>query len=107
MGEIAEMMLNGTLCEACGEYIQQSEAQGYPRYCSKRCANSRGVEFFKEEDEDDEDQPLSFKELKTEIKINIEMLEDNANDLKKFNSHKSNTLKDLVKNLNIFLEGLN
>ena len=31
MGEIAEMHLDGTLCERCGEYI--GEACGYPRLC--------------------------------------------------------------------------
>lgn len=31
MGEIAEMMLDGTLCERCGCFI--GEAVGYPREC--------------------------------------------------------------------------
>lgn len=31
MGEIAEMHLDGTLCERCGEYL--GHAVGYPRYC--------------------------------------------------------------------------
>lgn len=41
MGEIAEMMLDGTLCECCGAFIGASV--GYPRYCSTKCANDRGV----------------------------------------------------------------
>lgn len=32
MGEIAEMMIDGILCEQCGEYI--GGAVGYPRTCS-------------------------------------------------------------------------
>ena len=32
MGEIADMMLDGTLCQGCGGYI--GEAVDYPRYCS-------------------------------------------------------------------------
>lgn len=32
MGEIAEMMLDGTLCEGCGVYLP-GEAQGIPRRC--------------------------------------------------------------------------
>ena len=32
MGEIAEMHLDGTLCERCGVYLGQPV--GYPRYCS-------------------------------------------------------------------------
>ena len=31
MGEIAEMHLDGTLCECCGEYL--GKAVGYPRRC--------------------------------------------------------------------------
>jgi hypothetical protein len=35
MGEHAEMMLDGTCCEACGEFI--GNPIGYPRYCCKAC----------------------------------------------------------------------
>lgn len=42
MGEIAEMMLDGTLCEACGCYID-GEGDGIPRYCSPQCAAGRGA----------------------------------------------------------------
>lgn len=31
MGEIADMMIDGTLCEWCGCYV--GEATGYPRKC--------------------------------------------------------------------------
>jgi hypothetical protein len=41
MGEIAEAMLDGTMCECCGEYIG-SDA-GYPQYCSDQCAHNRGI----------------------------------------------------------------
>ncbi len=34
MGEIADMMLDGTLCEECGGFI--GDAVGYPRKC-KAC----------------------------------------------------------------------
>lgn len=40
MGEIADMMLDGTLCEGCGVYI--GEGDGFPQYCSKDCADDRG-----------------------------------------------------------------
>ncbi len=33
MGEIADMMLDGTLCECCGVYIDYGDADGFPRYC--------------------------------------------------------------------------
>lgn len=33
MGEAAEMMLDGILCEGCGEWMGDDEAPGYPRRC--------------------------------------------------------------------------
>ena len=42
MGDIAEAMLDGTLCEACGSYIDD-DASGYPRYCCDACARDRGA----------------------------------------------------------------
>lgn len=33
MGEIAEMMLEGILCQECGGFIDDHEADGYPRSC--------------------------------------------------------------------------
>lgn len=43
MGEIAEMMLDGTLCEGCGEYI--GDGSGFPGYCSDACARGRGMTY--------------------------------------------------------------
>lgn len=34
MGEIAEMMLDGTLCELCGAYLD-TEGDGVPRKCNQ------------------------------------------------------------------------
>lgn len=34
MGEIANMMLEGTLCAGCGEYLEQGWGDGFPRYCA-------------------------------------------------------------------------
>ncbi len=42
MGEVADMMLNGTLCEMCGTYLHQSPP-GHPCYCSNQCAKDRGA----------------------------------------------------------------
>lgn len=44
MGEIAEMMLDGTLCEGCGDFI--GEGTGIPGYCSEECARDRGATWF-------------------------------------------------------------
>lgn len=35
MGEIADMMLDGTMCQGCGEWLNDGEdGPGYPGYCS-------------------------------------------------------------------------
>lgn len=47
MGEIAEMMIDGTLCERCGEYI--GGPVGYPSYCSG-CEGDIRKEQEKEDD---------------------------------------------------------
>lgn len=36
MGDIAERVLEGILCEGCGIYIDDGEEPGYPRKC-KSC----------------------------------------------------------------------
>lgn len=40
MGEIAEMMMDGALCEGCGVFLN-AVAPGYPCYCSKQCRADR------------------------------------------------------------------
>lgn len=45
MGEIADAMLDGTLCVACGAYIE-GEGDGIPRYCSPQCAMDQGAEYY-------------------------------------------------------------
>lgn len=42
MGEIAEMMLNGEMCEQCGVFLS-GEATGIPMYCSNDCAKDVGI----------------------------------------------------------------
>jgi hypothetical protein len=43
MGEYAEMMIDGTLCECCGTYMDDGAGQGFARYCSDQCARDRGA----------------------------------------------------------------
>ncbi len=43
MGEIADMMLEGEMCEGCGEFLDNDEVPGFPMYCSTKCAKDRGV----------------------------------------------------------------
>lgn len=42
MGDAADMLLDGTLCEACGTFIDDDEP-GHPRYCDDECAAARGM----------------------------------------------------------------
>lgn len=49
MGEVVEMMLDGTMCAGCGEWIDVDglasgdfEPQGFPGYCSEQCARNCG-----------------------------------------------------------------
>ncbi len=41
MGEIAEMMLEGILCNQCGAFV--GEEVGYPQYCDIECAMESGM----------------------------------------------------------------
>lgn len=45
MGEIANMMLTGIMCEGCGEYLmcKECEEMEIPMYCSEDCARNRGI----------------------------------------------------------------
>ncbi len=42
MGEIADAIINGELCEGCGGYVPGTPP-GYPRYCSNACKPARTV----------------------------------------------------------------
>ena len=53
MGEIAEMMLDGTMCQVCGEFMD-GEPAGYPVTCAG-CS-----------EEPDDSQPVNYKPPKTE-----------------------------------------
>lgn len=44
MGDVADMMLDGTLCEGCGVYL--GEAVGYPRRCRK-CQKDQRVDALR------------------------------------------------------------
>lgn len=46
MGEIAEAMISGELCECCGVPLCEECAEmGMPMYCSKECAFYRGADL--------------------------------------------------------------
>lgn len=53
MGEIADSMINGEVCEMCGVWLD-GESTGYPRYCSEECADDRGADYSQVVPEDDQ-----------------------------------------------------
>lgn len=72
MGEIADMMINGTLCEGCGEALE-GEAGGFPRYCSSSCAKDRGVDYEKPNHDEKYDRfsyaLMKLKQAGFEVKV--------------------------------------
>lgn len=52
MGDIADAMINGEMCEMCGVPLE-GEAYGIPRYCSAECADDRGADHSQIAEEDD------------------------------------------------------
>jgi hypothetical protein len=43
MGEIADMMLDGTMCQGCGVWLHDgADGPGYPGYCSDCQRDARG-----------------------------------------------------------------
>lgn len=108
MGEAAEMLLDGTCCECCGEYIHEGEPQGFPRYCSEECAKDRGMEYIEcnDEDEDEEDE-CSIENVVDQIESGIIWLEMAIDDLKSLGLYKkAGALKGLVKNVRTYQKSL-
>ena len=53
MGEVADMMLGGEMCESCGEWLfdddgEPKEGGGIPDYCGPGCAIDRGADWWLE-----------------------------------------------------------
>lgn len=42
MGDIADMMIGGAMCQSCGEYL--GEGDGYPTFCAS-CAREQGIDL--------------------------------------------------------------
>ena len=107
MGDIADMMLDGTLCECCGEYIDDGEAGGYPRYCSQTCAADRGMDFEDNDEGDDEEDEVSIEIVKDHLDDAIAYLEMSIDALKELKiKGKTKELNFLIKKLEQFKEKL-
>jgi tRNA(Ile2) C34 agmatinyltransferase TiaS len=50
MGEIADLMINGDICESCGVELE-GEGSGFPRRCLA-CGGKTPEETWDDEDED-------------------------------------------------------
>lgn len=71
MGEAAEMMLDGTLCAGCGEFMD-GDGDGIPRYCCEDCA-PEGYEFS--DDDDDSDTQPEYPPQRYDFQDRISMLQ--------------------------------
>jgi hypothetical protein len=111
MGEIADMMIKGFMCEACGVYLD-GEEPGYAYYCSADCAKDRGAEFidgndfdYDENDEDDE-QP-TIENVEDLIDSAISLLELAQIDLFRLNrKKKSKSIDGIIKMIEIFRDSI-
>ncbi len=65
MGEIAEMMLDGTLCQVCGGIID-GDTPGYPRYCED-CAKEQVVSDIEEIEYDFNFNKLGIEKLAEQV----------------------------------------
>lgn len=86
MGEIAEMHLDGTLCESCGVFLNE-EAPGYPCYCED-CEGS-----------DDKDSPeeliyLSYTHLARSVDF-LEQIQASDSDIGQWLSQLNPILKEI------------
>jgi hypothetical protein len=63
MGEYADMIIEGLLCQGCHELIDGGES-GHPRYCSDKCAEEDGAEGS-----DIDDYAHPFDEIEADFEI--------------------------------------
>ncbi len=66
MGEIAEMMLDGTLCQVCGGIID-GDTPGYPRYCED-CAKHQVEHDIEEIEYDFNFNYIGIEQLALQVK---------------------------------------
>lgn len=59
MGDIADMMLDGTLCACCGVYLDGNVIEGIPNYCSDCARDNR-----QSKSKPSTNQPIGAKQLK-------------------------------------------
>lgn len=83
MGEAAEMLLDGTCCEACGEFLD-GDSPGYTRLCFS-CSS--------ESETDDLDFDYSDEDIDDEIKQLIDTVGNALKEYKKL-AHKFNCRKE-------------
>lgn len=67
MGEIAEMMLDGTLCQVCGSVIDGG-TPGYPRYCED-CAKDEVVSNIEEIEYDFNFNKVGIEKLAEQVMV--------------------------------------
>jgi len=65
MGEISEMMLDGTLCQCCGEVLDGT-SPGFPRYC-ENCAREQCNEDMQDVEYDFNFNKVGIEKLAEQI----------------------------------------
>lgn len=85
MGDVANLMLNRTLCSTCGTYMGHDES-GIPGYCSMHCATNSSMENVLEKI----DSAISF--LNSALEDLIELGKNK----------KAKRTKGVIKNLLVF-----
>lgn len=103
MGEIADMMLDGTMCECCGEFMG-SEGEGFPRYCSEECAANRGVSYGRLDTGEDEEEEPCVEDIYNYLQIalsSIGLAIDTAKALKL--KHRVKELKSIMMEVQLYL----
>jgi len=77
MGDVADMMLDGTLCQGCGEYL--GDGEGCPMFCES-C--SKDDEEYKKEKTKKETCSICNKKCKGQEGLNAHIKAKHSQELK-------------------------
>jgi hypothetical protein len=101
MGEVAEMLLDGTMCETCGEFI--GDAVGYPRSCCDKTHCNYLAEMEDCDDDDDEDQ-IDLDDIDIQAKLLLFVIEKAKSQGLVLSKTQQTFINSTEKLLNEFLE---
>jgi len=103
MGDIADMMINGEMCECCGEYLG-GNGEGFARYCSKECAKNRGASSIENEDDEFSEDTFDEDHLSDYLISAISWMEMAMENAKALNlPKKEKSIQRLIKKIDILI----